>query len=109
MGLLDGLIGGIIGGAGAKIVGDIMEKQGGVQGMVKEFQEKGLGDAVKSWIAIGPNEKISSAQVHQALGADTLKAMAAKSGMSVDDLAAKLAEYLPKAVDKMTPDGKLPS
>jgi uncharacterized protein YidB (DUF937 family) len=29
--------------------------------------------------------------------------------MPLDDLKAKLAQILPQAVDKMTPDGKLPT
>lgn len=108
MGLLDGLLGGIIGGGMASIVKDVLDKHGGVAGVVNEFQTKGLGETVKSWVATGPNKAISPDEVNKVFGAEQLAAMAQKAGMSVDDLKAKLAEILPTAIDKLTPDGALP-
>jgi uncharacterized protein YidB (DUF937 family) len=67
-----------------------------------------LGSTVKSWIGTGPNQPISPDEVHKALGPDLLQQLAAKSGLSVQDLAQKLAQVLPQAVDKMTPDGVIP-
>jgi uncharacterized protein YidB (DUF937 family) len=109
MGLLDGLIGGAVGAGLATVVQDVMEKHGGLQGMVSEFQSKGLGEAVKSWVGTGPNAAISGDDVHKVLGGDLLNSLAQKTGMPLDDLKAKLAQILPQAVDKMTPDGKLPT
>jgi uncharacterized protein YidB (DUF937 family) len=37
-----------------------------------------------------------------------LKDLAAKAGLSTQDLAAKLSAILPQVIDKMTPDGKVP-
>jgi uncharacterized protein YidB (DUF937 family) len=108
MGLLDGLIGGVVGAGMATAVNDIMQKHGGLEGMVKEFQSKGMGDAVKSWVGMGPNMGISPDQVHQMLGPDMLATLAQKTGMNVDDLKAKLAQAIPMAVDKMTPGGAIP-
>lgn len=108
MGLLDGLLGGIIGGGMAAVVKDVLEKHGGVAGVVNEFQTKGFGETVKSWVATGPNKAISPAEITQAFGADKLAEMAKKAGIPVDDLAKKLSEVLPTAIDKMTPDGALP-
>jgi uncharacterized protein YidB (DUF937 family) len=47
--------------------------------------------------------------VHQAVGADTLKELAAKTGLSTEELAAKLAQILPAAIDKATPNGRVPA
>ncbi|MEJ0022402.1 MAG: YidB family protein [Alphaproteobacteria bacterium] len=109
MGLLDGLIGGAVGAGLATVVQDVMEKHGGVQGMVAEFQSKGLGEAVKSWVGTGPNAAISGDDVHKVLGPDLLNSLAQKTGMPIDELKAKLAQIIPQAVDHMTPGGKLPT
>ena len=108
MGLLDGLLGGIVGAEMATVVNGLIQKHGGLQGLVSEFEQKGLGATVKSWIGTGPNQPISPEQVHQALGPDTIAQMAAKFGLSPQELSQKLSQILPKAVDSMTPDGTLP-
>jgi len=105
MGLLDGLIGGGVGAGMVTVVNGFIEKQGGVKGIVDQFQKNGLGPTVQSWVGTGENQPISPAQVHQALGSNTVKELAAKLGIPPEEMAAKLADILPKAVDKLTPDG----
>jgi uncharacterized protein YidB (DUF937 family) len=105
MGLLDGLIGGAVGAEMITVVNGLIEKHGGMKGIVDQFQKQGLGPTVQSWVGTGENQPISPAQVHQALGADTIQELAAKLGVPPDQMAAKLADLLPKAVDKLTPDG----
>ena len=107
MGLMDGIVGGAVGAALAIAINSLIEKHGGVKGLVNELEQKGLGPTVKSWIGMGENQPISPDQVNKALGADTLKELAAKAGMSSEELAAKLSEFLPKAIDKLTPQGKI--
>ena len=108
MGLLDGLIGGAIGAEMVTVVNGLIEKHGGVQGLVKQFEQHGLGGTVRSWVGTGANESISPDQVHQALGTDTIKDLAAKFGLSSDELARKLSSVLPQAVDHLTPGGTVP-
>ena len=108
MGMLDGLLGGIVGAGMVSVVNSIMEKHGGLQGVVSEFERNGLGATVKSWVGTGPNQPISPEEVHKALGPDLLKQLSEKSGLSVQDLAQKLSQILPQAVDKLTPDGAIP-
>ncbi|MGA7180371.1 MAG: YidB family protein [Thiobacillaceae bacterium] len=107
MGLLDGLLGGAIGAEMATVVNGLIEKHGGISGIVSQFEQQGLGDTVRSWVGTGENKPISPDQVHQALGADAVKEMAAKMGIDPDALAAKLAEVLPKAIDHLTPGGTI--
>jgi uncharacterized protein YidB (DUF937 family) len=109
MGMLDGLLGGIVGAGMVSVVNGIIEKHGGLQGVIGEFEKNGLGETVRSWVGTGPNQAITPDQVHKALGPDLLRELSAKSGMSVQDLAQKLAQVLPQAVDTMTPDGKIPT
>ena len=108
MGMLDGLLGGVVGAGMMSVVSDILAKHGGVQGVVNEFERNGLGPTVKSWVGTGPNESISPDQIQKVLGSDLLGQLSAKSGMSMQDLAQKLSQVLPQAVDKMTPDGVIP-
>jgi len=108
MGMLDGLLGGIVGAGLVSVVSGIVEKHGGLQGVVNEFERNGLGATVQSWVGTGPNKSISPDEVQRALGSDLLQQLSAKSGLSVQDLAQKLSQVLPDAVDKMTPNGSLP-
>jgi uncharacterized protein YidB (DUF937 family) len=108
MGLFDGLLGGIVGAGMVSVVSDILERHGGVQGVVGQFEKNGLGATVQSWVGTGANQPISPDEVQQALGPDLLQQLSAKSGMSVQDLAQKLSHVLPRAVDKLTPNGAIP-
>ena len=108
MGMLDGLLGGIVGAGMVSVVSGILEQHGGLQGVIGQFEKHGLGPTVKSWVGTGPNQPISPEDVHKALGPELLQQLAAKSGLSVQDLAQKLSQVLPPAVDKMTPDGAIP-
>jgi uncharacterized protein YidB (DUF937 family) len=108
MGLFDGLLGGVVGAEMATVVNGLIEKHGGVQGIISQLEEQGLGGTVRSWVGTGANLPISADQIHQAFGSDTVKQLAAKVGMSPEDLAAKLSQILPQAIDKLTPGGVAP-
>jgi uncharacterized protein YidB (DUF937 family) len=109
MGMMDGLLGGIVGAGVVSAVNSILEKHGGLQGVVNEFERNGLGPTIGSWVGNGPNQPISPGDLQRALGPALLQQLAAKTGISVQDLTEKLAQVLPQAVDKMTPDGKIPA
>jgi uncharacterized protein YidB (DUF937 family) len=109
MGLFDGILGGIIGVEGATLLNNFIEKQGGVQNIVSQFEKNGFGDTVKSWVSQGQNLPITADQIHQVLGSEKVKELAAKLGIPADKVADFLAQHLPQAVDKATPDGKLPA
>jgi uncharacterized protein YidB (DUF937 family) len=104
MGLLDGVLGGVVGA----VVTDVIRRNGGVQGMVNQFESKGFGPAVRSWVSTGPNQSIAAEHVQQVLGADLLQQMSAKTGMPVAELTQKLAQILPQAIDELTPGGVIP-
>jgi uncharacterized protein YidB (DUF937 family) len=108
MGLFDGVLGGIVGAGMVSVVSDVIEKHGGISGVVNQFQRQGFGDTVKSWVSTGPNMSITPDQLHQALGSDTMNQLAAKLGMTPQELAAKLSTVLPQAIDKLTPAGVVP-
>jgi uncharacterized protein YidB (DUF937 family) len=96
-----GLLGGIIGSL-------TPEGSGGLGGLLKSFQEKGLGDAVASWVGKGENLPISAEQIQSVLGNETIQNLASNFGISTDEISSLLAQHLPGAVDTLTPDGSLP-
>jgi uncharacterized protein YidB (DUF937 family) len=109
MGMFDGILGGVIGARATTLLNSFIENQGGLQNIASQFEKNGFGDTIKSWISQGQNLPITADQIHQALGSDKVKELAAKLGLPVDKLAELLAQHLPQAIDKVTPDGKLPS
>lgn len=109
MGVLDGVLGGMVGAEVMHLVSGVIKKHGGLAGLVTSFQQKGLGGVVQSWVGTGANQAITADQVHQALGSDTVTQLAAKFGLNPQDLAQKLAQVLPQAVDHMTPNGSISS
>jgi uncharacterized protein YidB (DUF937 family) len=108
MGLLDGMLGGLVGGEMATLVNGFIEKHGGVQGIVTQMESQGLGNTVKSWVGSGANLPISADQIRAAFGSQTISGLAAKFGLNPQDVAQKLAQTLPQAVDKLTPNGVVP-
>jgi len=105
MGLLDGLLGGAVGAEMVSVINGLIQKHGGVQGIVAQMEQQGLGNTVRSWVGSGANQPITTDQAHQAFGTDTVKELAAKVGISPEDMAAKLSQFLPQAIDKLTPGG----
>jgi uncharacterized protein YidB (DUF937 family) len=108
MGLFDGLLGGVVGAEMATVVDGLIEKHGGIQGIVAQLERQGLGGTVRSWVGTGANQPITADQIHQAFGSDIVKQLAAKVGMTPEDMAAKLSQILPQAIDKLTPGGVVP-
>jgi uncharacterized protein YidB (DUF937 family) len=103
-GATPGNLGGILGGAS---VGDMLS--GGLRELMDAFKQKGQGDAADSWVARGPNKQIAPPQLEQAIGADVLQTLSQQTGLSREEILARLSKNLPDAVDKYTPEGRIPS
>jgi uncharacterized protein YidB (DUF937 family) len=82
--------------------------QGGLSAIVAKLEQAGFGDQVKSWIGTGQNLPITADQLKQVLGSDTVRQLAAKYNIPIDQVAEVLAHQLPLAVDQASPNGKLP-
>jgi uncharacterized protein YidB (DUF937 family) len=81
---------------------------GGLREVLDRFRQAGSGDKVDTWVKDGPSEAIEPHQVEAAVDEATLKALSDQTGLSREELLRRLALELPHAVDRMTPDGKLP-
>ncbi len=119
MGLLDGVAKGLLskvlgGGSSQNPLMDIVlglitnPQSGGLQGLIQTFKEKGLGDAMSSWISTGENQPVSGDQIQQALGGGFIQQIAQQLGSSKSEVSGGLANLLPDIIDKLTPTGALP-
>lgn len=100
---LGGLGGLLAGGAAGSVL------SGGLNDLVRQFQQAGQGAAANSWVGHGPNQPIAPDDLAKALGADQINTLMAHSGLSRDDLLSGLSQYLPQVVDQLTPHGRLPT
>jgi uncharacterized protein YidB (DUF937 family) len=82
---------------------------GGISGLQKMFQEKGLGGIVGSWIGTGQNLPISADQLNSVLHCDALNQVASKFGIDPNTLQSMMTQVLPHVVDQMTPNGQAAS
>lgn len=118
MGILDGILKGVgekifggeaPGGLFEQVLGLINNPQtGGLSGLVDQFNNKGLGGLVSSWIGTGENQPVSGEQIEQMFGKDKIQEIAQKLGISGTEASGGLAALLPQMIDKLTPEGKLP-
>ena len=104
LGGLLGNLGGALGGAGA---GGLLS--GGLSDLVDRFRQSGQGDVAESWVNHGPNKDIAPHDLKTTIGADVLETLSQQTGLSQDELLARLSKTLPSAVDQYTPDGRLPA
>ena len=82
---------------------------GGLGGLLNKLQQGGLGNAANSWVGSGQNQPAPPDQLGSALGPNILKTLAQQSGLSEDELTKQLSQVLPGLVDKLTPNGRLPT
>jgi uncharacterized protein YidB (DUF937 family) len=127
MGLLD-LIGGVLGqqqqpgtqnSGMAQVLTQLLAGQGqgqgygqsqggGLAGLVDRFRNAGLGPVADSWVSRGPNQPVSPGQLRQVFGDEQVEQMADQSGMPEGNFLSQLSQHLPRAVDRMTPNGQIP-
>lgn len=99
-----GDLGGLVRGGG---VGSLLN--GGIGELLEHCRQNGQGDAAQSWISQGPNREIAPPELRQAIGPDVLQKFEQQTGLSQQGILDRLSRELPTAVDKYTPDGRLPA
>ncbi len=103
--------GGVLGNLGGLLsggsVGSVLS--GGLRDLVERFKQNGQGQAADSWVKPGPNQQLGPDQLEQAIGPEVLNTLAQQTGLSREELLSRLTRELPAAVDKFTPEGRLPT
>jgi uncharacterized protein YidB (DUF937 family) len=82
---------------------------GGLGGLLDRLSGAGHGETVASWVGPGQNASIQPDNLGAALGQTTVSDLARNAGMSEQELLAQLSRVLPGAVDKLTPNGRIPN
>ena len=82
---------------------------GGLTELLDRFRQSNPNSAAESWVSTGPNQPISSAELERALGGERIEWLMSQTGMTKDQLLAGLADSLPETIDKLTPDGRVPT
>jgi uncharacterized protein YidB (DUF937 family) len=122
MGLLDSVIGNLLGGSAGSAsspMGSVLSNilgggqsgtagQGGLGGLLTQFQNAGLGHIADSWVGNGTNQAVTPNQLQNVFGQDRVNDMANQAGMAPGDFLSQLSQHLPAAVDHMTPNGQAP-
>jgi len=103
---LGGVLGNLGGEGATGGVGGLLG--GGLGELLERFRQSGQGEVAQSWVNDGPNKEIAPPQLKRAIGTDVLEALEKQTGLSQGELLARLSRELPAAVDKYTPDGRLP-
>ena len=103
---LGGLLGELFGASPGAGQTDV---SGGLGDLVDSFSGSGHRDIADSWVQPGANKDVEEPQLADALGSDTIDQLASQTGLSREELLARLKSVLPEAVDKMTPNGRLPT
>ena len=102
---IGGLLSGFLAGGGSS--GGILSN--GLSDLLQQFQQNGLGPKAQSWIGTGPNQPVAPAELEKALGSEKIDWLARETGMPREKLLDGLSRELPHAVDKLTPEGRIPS
>ena len=130
MGLLDGIIGNVVGsilsgnqsqnplGAGGnqaqggnmllQIVLSMLQQNGGLEGVLGKFRQGGLAQHADSWVSTGQNMNISADQLEQVFGSSTINDLASRVGMPADQAGSAMAQMLPEIINRLTPQGQVP-
>ena len=137
MGLLDSVLGGLMGGQQNSPIGSILGSMlggggnagmgqqgmgqqgmaqqgmgagmgGGIGGLLQQFEGAGLGHIAQSWVGNGPNQSVSPDQLQNVFGQQQVNQWAGQAGMQPNDFLSQMAQHLPNAVDQMTPNGQVP-
>jgi uncharacterized protein YidB (DUF937 family) len=102
--LLKGTSGGLLAG---KPAGSVLS--GGLNDLLKQFQQKGQSDVANSWVGKGPNKQVSPDVLSRVLSEDQIKMLTQQTGMSQAELVGALSEHLPNVINHLTPEGRLPT
>src|SRR5262245_20769200 len=92
---------------GGSVPGPVLGR--GVNNTVRDLEARGEADTARSWVARGPNRPITPERLETALGEDAIRDLMQETGMERDELLSSLSEHLPRVIDHLTPQGRLPT
>jgi len=88
---------------------NFVTQSGGINGLKAKFEKEGAGSIIQSWIGTGQNLPISKEQVEKVMGNQFIQDVAKKMGVEPSVASEKLSHMLPTVIDKLTPNGQVPT
>jgi len=82
---------------------------GGLGDLIGKLAAGGAGQQVNSWVGPGENQPIQPGQLGSVLGGNILNELSARTGLSQQELLQQLAVVLPQLINKLTPNGRMPT
>jgi len=113
MGLLDSLLGSMLGGGTQgqspllQAALQVIQQNGGLTGIISKFEHGGMTEEIGSWVGTGANMPITGGQLQEILGTGAIGQIAQQLGLSHSDASSGLAQVLPQIIDKLTPSGQV--
>jgi len=104
-----GGIGGLLAqlGLGGASAGGILG--GGLDELMERFKQSGQSETIESWVNTGPNKPCTADQLERAIGHEVWDPLSKQTGLLREELVTRLCRELPDAVDKYTPQGRVPT
>ncbi|EHK54010.1 YidB family protein [Allomesorhizobium alhagi] len=94
------------GGGILEQVVDRLRSGQGLNDVLDRFRTTGSADQVDSWIRIGPNQSLDQDRIEAAIDPETIAQLSRQTGLTREELLARIARDLPEAVDRLTPSGQ---
>jgi uncharacterized protein YidB (DUF937 family) len=113
---LGSVLGGLAGGSRAQsgnlllqVLLSLLQQNGGLEGVLGKFRQGGLGQQADSWVSTGQNMNISASELQQIFGSSTLRELASQLGMPEQQAGSTMAQVLPELINRLTPQGQVPA
>ena len=104
-------MGGGLGGMGmAAIVAialQLLQRNGGIEGVLGKLRQQGHAREADSWVSRGDNEPISPDALSDLFGRDQVGDVARQMGVDPQQAVGGLASIFPEIVNQMTPQGHI--
>ena len=112
---LGSVLGGLAGGNQAQsgnlllqLALSMLQQNGGLEGVLNKFRQGGLAQHADSWVSTGQNMNISADQLQQVFGSSAISDLASQLGMPEDQAGSAMAQLLPDVINRLTPEGQVP-
>ena len=80
--------------------------QMGLEALIKQCDQAGIGDKARSWIGDGPKQPLTGEEVQRLLTSDQAKFLASCTGLPLAPLLPVIARLLPMVMEKMAKKGE---
>lgn len=102
-----------LGGMGlAAIMGialQLLQRNGGIEGVLGKLQQTGHAREANSWVSQGDNEPIAPDALRDVFGRGEVDDVARQAGVDPEEAMGGLASIFPEVINQMTPQGRVES